>query len=568
MKFVKQIFFFTLLVMVVNILHPGVSWALMTDQKHGKWNLIGKFKPQVTFRTESVPPNNPIPIKAGDITSQRNLLMLEFKHNLGDVLPDLQVEYYLQGRTFYDSAWDYGPDVLSSDETRREYCFDNRHQINDLKWDADLFMTYIDLTSGPSFTRIGRQVMAWGEMSTIRILDGTNPMDTSSLAVDLMERLVPLWMVRSNLAFDYVGPFDSISLEAYYIPGKIDNTNGEDMIDGSPIIPNVGRDLKKDLEDPMSLASLKQIMNMVDDDIDSDRYGIKFGLMFKGLDLNFAYYRMYSDVPVARINADALSPITIDPDNIDMNDIMGSVLGGQKLEVVLDVDEVDVFGISFNYLWDLIDTVIRGEAAIYKDVPKMPPGSINAVIAAFAPKVTIQGMGSINELIALFPLGDIEKMVLPFTAGDIPKYDVWKYGIGFDKWAKIPFLNTEDFMFTFEYVGSKIMDYKKKAIMSPWQAPWDDDRDGQYDTVWEPEYSNTFVFITNTYYLSGNLMPQLVAMYEVEPKALVLIPSLEYDWKNLQFELSYFCTESDEYEGTMGMLDSRDEVTFSITYNF
>lgn len=567
MKLKKHIFL-VLLIIVAICLYAGAAWALLTDTEQGKWKLIGKFKPQVTFRTESAPPNNPIPIKAGDMITQRNLLMLEFKHNLGDVLSDLQVEYYLQGRAFYDGAWDYGPKVLSDDETRREYCFDNRDQINDLKWNLDLFMAYIDLTSGPSFTRIGRQVMAWGEMSTIRILDGTNPTDTSSLAVDLMERLVPLWMVRTNLAFDYVGPFDSISIQGYYIPGKIDNTSGEDMIDGSPIIPNVGRDLKKDLEDPMSLASFKQIMCQVEDDIDSDRYGINLGMMFKGLDLHLVYYRRYSDVPVPRVDVSSFKPITIDPANVDFNDIMGSALGGQKLQVVLDLDEVDVYGTSFNYHWDLIDTVIRGEVALCKDVPKMTPGNINEVIAAFAPKVTIKGMGSIDELIKLFPLGDVEKMTLPFTVGKIPKHDVWKYGIGFDKWMKIPFLNTEDFMLTFEYVGSKIVDYKDKTIMSPWQAPWDDDRDGQYDTVWEPEYSNTFVFITNTYYLSGNLTPQLVAMYEVKPKALVLIPSLEYDWKDFQFEVSYFFTESDGYEGTLGMLDSRDELTFSVTYNF
>jgi len=140
--------------------------------------------------------------------------------------------------------------------------------------------------------------------------------------------------------------------------------------------------------------------------------------------------------------------------------------------------------------------------------------------------------------------------------------------MGFDKWLKIPFLNSEDFMFTFEYVGTKTVDWEDRTIMQAWTEPWDDDQDGNYDAVWEEEYSNTFILITNTYYLHGNLTPQLVAMYEVEPIAIVLIPSLRYQWRDFQFDLSYFYTESYEYKGTLGMLDSRDEITISFTYNF
>jgi hypothetical protein len=159
-------------------------------------------------------------------------------------------------------------------------------------------------------------------------------------------------------------------------------------------------------------------------------------------------------------------------------------------------------------------------------------------------------------------------MVLPFTAGEIPKYDVVKYGIGLDKWVKVSAISKEDILLTFEYVGSKTLDYKRHAIIQPWYAPWDDDHDGQYDTVWEPEYSNTFILIGRTNYLNGNLVPQMVSMYEVEPQALVLLPSVKYSWKKLDFELSYFFTVANGYEGTLGMLQDRDEVSFSITYNF
>jgi len=576
MKRAKQILMLTIIMVMVI---PSIALALMTD-KDGRWHLMGKLKPQATFRTEDVPDNNPIPIKAGDMISQRNLLMLEFKHDIGEVWHGIDMAYYLQGRAFYDGVWDYGPHIFSDNNTRSRYCLcdaaksgiKNRHQIKDFKWDAEFFDVYVDLTSGPLFARIGRQSMSWGEMSTIRILDGTNPMDTSSLSVDLLERLIPLWMARLNLAFDFVGPFESLSVQTYYIPGKIDNTYQEDMIDGSAVIPTIGRDMWYDRDDPWSMISLKDLMYQVDDDLEDDRYGVKIGAQIGGVDANLAYYRMYSDMPVPRVNIDKFSTIHVDH-TLDLTNPLKSVMGDQLMEVVLTRDTVDVYGGSFNYQWDLINTVVRGEAAFFKDVPKMTPGTIPDMVKALAPKIDLGDFGSIDELIQYISFKDAKGrdpmiMKLPFTCGEILKNDIIKYGIGFDKWFKIPLISPSDFMCSLEYVGSKNLDYKKNTIILPWSSPWDDNMDGYYDVTWEEEYSNTFIFITTTNYLTGDLAAQLVAMYEVEPKALVLIPSVKYSWRSLDFYVSYFMTKSEGYEGTLGMLDSRDEATFSITYNF
>lgn len=57
-------------------------------------------------------------------------------------------------------------------------------------------------------------------------------------------------------------------------------------------------------------------------------------------------------------------------------------------------------------------------------------------------------------------------------------------------------------------------------------------------------------------------------MYEVEPKALSLIPSVTYDWRTVTLGVSYFQTISDTYEGRLGMLESRNEVSFSFIWSF
>jgi Protein of unknown function (DUF1302) len=555
------------LVLAAVLLDAGISAALLRDMKEGKWSLLGKFKTEATFRTVDTPDNNPIPIEAGDLVTQRNLLFLEFQHNVGYVFPWLQIGYFLQGRFFYDSAWDVGPDVLKDDETRRFYLFDNRDQINDLKWDADLFSGYLDMTGGPVFLRVGRQILVWGEMSTFRILDGINPLDTTSLAVDLLERRIPLFMVRTSLTFENVGPFSEASLEGYYIPGCIENRNGEEIIDGSPIIPPIGRSTVENLEDPFSLASLQQIVEQVEDDFDADRYGARLGFLLSGLELNLAYYRAYSDVPVPLIDSASFQPIYLtwrDLLSIDPKDPLGSILGDQKLRVLLKIDKVDVYGGSFNYHWDWIDTVIRGEAALFKNVPKMTAGNVRDLIEGVGGKVYLPPPFSsitLGDLVPLFPLGDLENEVLPFSSGDIRRFDVWKYGIGLDKFTHLPLLSRDEFVLILEYVGSKIMDYEEKTILQPWQGP-------NGETIYEPEWSNTFVFIATTNYFSGNLSPQLVTMFELEPKALSLIPSIYYEWRFLEFEVAYFYTISDTYEGTLGMLESRNELSLRLTVNF
>ena len=565
-----------LAIVLIAWFYPGPASALINDKMEGKWSLMGKWQSQATFRTEDGPDNTPVPFESGDMTSQRNTMLLQWKHDLGRKWFDTKIEYDIKGRVFYDGAWDYGPDVMKSDSERDKYVLNNRkivddrEEIDEEKWKAEFFHAYADLTKGIAFFRVGRQVLSWGEMSTIRILDGCNPMDTSSLAVDLQERLIPLWMIRGNLAFDAVGPFTSASIGGYYVPGRVDHTYEEKMLDGSPIMPTIGRDLETDLSDPFSMASLKQYIRMKDSDIEKDRYGIKLGMMTAGgLDLNFVYYRMYSDLPVPQIDVDAIDPITVNPMLIDMHDPMGSILGDQLLNVVKTRDIVDVYGTSFNYYMGKIDSVLRFEGAYYKDMPKMPPGYLSDMVDALSSKATIVGINqTIQDLIDIFPLGNMGTQVLPFTSGDIPKYDVVKYGFGLDKWVKVPQISASDILMTFEYVGSTTLDYKRHELVQPWYNPWDDDQDGLWDPVWEPERSSTFILICRTNYLSGSLVAQMVTMFEVEPQALVLYPSCKYYWKKYEFDVSWFMTMGNGYQGTLGMLQDRDELTFSITYNF
>jgi hypothetical protein len=600
------------LIVFLMIIHAQ-AFAFWTNEG-GNMNLIGKIKSQATWRAEDAPVNNPIPIEKGNLISQRNLVLAEYSADFGDIGSGFKSKCYVQGRIFYDGAYDYGAKILTTDgspfdpntdnvakwkqenpdydEVRRYYTYDNRDQINELKWDVDMYMAYLDLMKGGAFLRAGRQVMAWGEMSTLRVLEGTNPLDTSSLAVDLLERRIPLWMLRANYAWAYVGPFDSLSFEGYYINGKIDNTYEVPMIDGSPILPSIGRDTIDDYVDPFSMASLKLNMNQVNSDIDTDRFGFKLGSVFKGINLNLVYYRMYSDIPVPWVNSDSIQPITVYMGAINPNNPMSSILGGQKIEIDLTRDDVNVYGGSFNYQWSAIDTVFRGEFAYFEQVPFMTPGKITDLLKSFGPKVDVwTGSGPDNPgqqkslawLLAFYArdLGNIDKMILPFSTSEVEKYDQLKYGIGIDKFYNfgwlapkkyVPVISDiipgDDALFKLEYIGSKILGWKEDHLLEPWYEPWDDNQDGEFDVVYWPEYSNTFILITRLSYLNGNLIPQLVVMYELEPQSLVFIPSIAYSYKSWDFEFNYFLSGANNYTGTLGMMDQRDEISVNVTYSF
>lgn len=79
------------------------------------------------------------------------------------------------------------------------------------------------------------------------------------------------------------------------------------------------------------------ILQWVEDDFDADRYGAKFGVLPGRLELNLAYYRAYSDIPVPLIDADSFQPIHLswrDLLSIDPKDPFGSILGDQKLRTI------------------------------------------------------------------------------------------------------------------------------------------------------------------------------------------------------------------------------------------
>ncbi len=559
--------------------------ALLSDKKSGKWNLVGRVKTQASFRTTDTPDNNQVPIEKGDMTSQRNLLLVDFKHDLGEFnfpaalfLPDTepQVEYFVQFRAFYNSIYDHGPDVFSDKDTRRYYSLENSDELDDLTSDADIFLGYVDLTWGEFFMRLGRQKLAWGEMSFMSVMD-ICPQDNSSLDVDVLERLMPLDMLRANLAFYDVGPMSSLSIEGFYVPGSLDSTTGERVPLGTPLVPPTYRNTP---DQPDPVGALVEFANMMEDDIEDDRYGIKVGAMLGDLEISLIYYRAYSSMLVPALDLDRMDWNRIDMAGFvgslmsggdtdvlsDLPSILNGVLGDQKLPVIETYAQVETYGTSFNYLISSINTVIRGEVALFKDVPKMPiggiPGLFDEVLQRSSLPSSLSGVD--GDMIGMMLGSDLADAALPFAINraSIPTYDVWKWGIGLDKNISIKFINPKkEIMLMFEYVEGKIKDWAPDTILIAWSGP-------NGETLFEEEYFTNFSLMARTDYMNGFITPQILIFYEVQPKAWTFGPSVTLTKGSFTCELGAFITTTDTYDGMKGNLDCKDEVKFALTYSF
>ena len=493
---------------------PGPCEAIYVD-KSNTLLIQGKFNTLATWRTADTPETNMVPIQAGDLVQHRSTFIIDLKHNLGELFPVTTVSYYVQGRGFYDGVWDYGPSAFASNVSRRTFGLSNRDEIDEEKWDVELFQAYLDMNWGGFSLRIGKQALSWGEMSVLRIFDASNPLDNQSVGVDLEERILPLSMIKLVFATYDLGFLESASFEGYFMP-SFENYNGEVIIAGSAIMPPIGR---------YNAANPFPPLPYVDIEIREPRYGIRIGGIVGELQMNLGYYRKYGDVAYPRIRTSSFYVGLPSTMFINVPD---------AIELVTDV--VDVWGGNFNYYWQILDVVVRGEIGYFIDEPMRVEG-----VNSPRPQPTVP---------------------LNFSNGKVPHYDVIRYGLGVDKNVRIRFLNNKkDFVLKLEYVGDKIIHFDKKTLWG-----WDDPDTG--NTRYKDEYSSQIVFIAVNDWFSGNVEMSFTSIYDIEAKALLLMPRVTLSRHgNVEMSLSYRHTYAGSYKG-IGYLQDANEVQVGFSYFF
>jgi hypothetical protein len=144
------------------------------------------------------------------------------------------------------------------------------------------------------------------------------------------------------------------------------------------------------------------------------------------------------------------------------------------------------------------------------------------------------------------------------TGGSVPKKNILRYMIGFDKYLWLRMLNPRTtFMISMQYFGQWIPDYDKrqKQLLAIYPKPLD------FAGLRETEH--TFTFLARTNYMNGVINPQFVAAYDVRGTWL-LIPSVMFLREPFRFQV--------QYSGIVGAFTNfgafrdRDQISFIFTY--
>lgn len=521
---------------------PEVSRSVPLNES-GTLNFTGKFETRGSWRTEDSEGFTSPAVDAGTLVQHRNILHLELNHNLDEAIRSSgwQAKYHLLGRFLYEGIYDYGPSEWQ--DTRKA----NKDEIDDFKWDADLWEGYIDLSRGPFFLRAGRQNLAWGETDVFRLLDGINPLDNTygGPFEDLDDRRIPLYMLRSTYDMGDVGPVSCLTLEGFVAPtiGDHEARVSPPTLPGTPYHPplapieaTLAGSVPPDFLPLLAGINISEDVIYPDKDPSDWRWGVRTGGIFgDNLTLSLAHYKSYMDTPTPRLQYGNFQTIEIPTGLPAPNPPVIAVDLPYQITTELIYEDIQVTGASVNFYETKLDVVFRAEAAWFWDEP-----------------VFIQAKNT--------PFPDIQAGDFDFSEGEITHKDFFRYAVGFDKnlWIR-PLNQKKSFFLSCQYFGSWMQDYDRDIV-----SPLVDPDTGKNVSVKRDEH--IFTGIINTEYLHGNLIPEFTMAYDVVGNWLFQ-PSLEYKWDPCRFKLQYNAIEANSLRG-FGAFGDRDQISLSVALLF
>ncbi len=534
-----------LFLLFLFVVGSSQAWCITIDQDK-TLDVSAKLQTRGTIRTQGSDAEGDSSgytfpaVDTGDFVQHRNLAILEVNHDLGPLTDslgvlyplralDIRAKYHLVGRFLYEGVYDYGPSVF---QDVRE---GDRDNINSFKQSYELWEAYADFTRGPLFLRIGRQNLAWGETDIFRLLDGINPLDNTfgGIFEDLDDRRIPLWMVRSSYNLGDLGPVSSLTVESFLVPGTVD----------AHVAPWAPRGTPYAVPLPSLLAPSLRIITP-DRGWSESRWGVRVqGVVAESLNLAFAHYQTFLDVPTLR------SKVIGSPPVLDLN----------ALQTWGEFPEVRITGASMNYWESMTDIVFRSEVAWFWNEPVFIPEINNSTL--FGPQLELPDP-LLDFLAGVLPV-DIRKLGLkglPLNprSGSIPRKDILRYMVGFDKQVWIRPLNkTNTFFLSGQYFGQWVPDYdgrmRQEALIYPSLK--------DYPKV--KEFEHVFTAMLNTLYLSGTIQPQIAFACDVRGAWLVQ-PSVNMIYEPFRIMLQYSAIQG--AFTNFGVFRDRDQVSLMLSY--
>lgn len=293
---------------------------------------------------------------------------------------------------------------------------------------------YLSYSKGPFFVRAGKQSISWGESDTIALLDQTNPfsvlLGAPGFFQDIDEARIPLWTLRTSYdVFSSLGPFSSGFIEGYWVPGDIDTTTGEvPILTASPYSPP-GSDPQRG--NPIFPSTYQFIFfdQVPEKSFDNSRYGFRFQTVYdRFLTLQAWFYTTFPQIPVPQ-------KIGLPP-NTGNRDIQVVDSNGQATNlfiISLQHKLTSVYGVSGTFFSEWLDGIVRLNAQMFENEPGfIPDRNLNIE----RQPETILGQG------------------------DLPRTDVLRYEIGYDRFFFFRPLNpSNSFILASSIVGFWNLDH-------------------------------------------------------------------------------------------------------------
>lgn len=593
----------------------GTATAIYLDEDQ-HISLRARVYSQAALRAENSYGDTTPTVQVGQVVQHRNFFNPEFEAKLGSYLtwmheqhglqliaPD-SLDFRLAGWGFYDGVFDYGTQqfaqqrhlnhtryteaarlgtpsnpgvdqvLQAQDDTLNQTgIYAHQRRVNEL---------YLSYTKGPLFVRFGRQAISWGESDTVAILDQNNPFDLTlgapGVFEDLDEARIPLWTLRTSYAlFDTLGPLSSGFVEAYWVPGDIDNTTAtvpEPAVapyspPGSDPAAQAGPALAAFNVGDFRLCGVPGATNplcvvLVDHvpahSMGNSRWGVRTQtVVARDYTVSAWIYTTFPNAPVPRlIGHSTSSTLPFGQNNLFMIEFVHQL--------------VPVIGVSNTFFFEPLNGILRMEAEYFN----REPGFIPTVNLPTNPGQI--GIGTCRNPRS----GQPTKDCIP-QGGRVPHADFLRWELGYDRFFFFrPFNPTNSFTWVTAVVGSwnldetKLKDFRQTGQQKPgtYPAPDPSDPDNLAKFSRKQPMTNDFVQLPKvdvfvqthlaTDYLHGRLTPSATVI--VNGLGTFAIPlQLTYRWSDSLIFDAYYTTIGGAFSG-IGFFRDRDQLAFRATY--
>ncbi len=477
----------------------------------------------------------------------------------------IEADYYptddlkLFGSAKFTSDWIYA--LKDSDTSWIDKEFDrssDNQEFDDEYWQMinELHATW---STGNAVIRVGKQVVAWGEMDGNRIMDQINPLDQRRgfADVEFESSIIPIWLAKA----EYYPEIDSENIldfgiemifnpNADFIPTQQTQFGNEE---GSIWTPNMDAVFSPYVDIPGPGPGL--VPEMALGMLPPPPMGPPPALL-AGLPREKAV--------MGKQWADISEPDEWDPDGFEYGLRIKTLIGNT------------MFTVNAFYGLDNLP-VTKAVAGVLPTVRRRADGTIveEPLMEGYYPRQRLLGLTMATDLesLRLSALGGVSpilrveavygyhsaytKILGPVQTFE--EYNDLKWGVGLDWKVKIPVLNSKNsFTVSPQFFHTHVFGFpgSDAILLAPGGTGTEEDN-----------FSGSLMI--GTQYLHGKIMPSFFILQDFTNKAYFMRPQIVYSYDdNIQFSVGAVIFSGQEDNKSFDLFDNKDQVFCKLTYKF